>query len=61
MSFKIVNLGINPDGRILVTLRKESTDASTTLWINPGVPAEGLTIGQIEQLAREAAAKEHAC
>lgn len=61
MSFKVSSLGIDPSGRILVTLKKQSTDASTTLWISPGVPVESLTIGQIEQLARQEAAKEHAC
>lgn len=61
MSFKLFTLAVNPDGRLLVTLKKASNDTQTSIWITPGQPVENLTIAQIEEMARREAAKQHAC
>lgn len=61
MSFSITNVAITEDGRLLVTLFKKATGTNTQIWVRPGSSIPSLTIAQIEQLAREEAAKDHAC
>lgn len=60
MSFKLYTLVTSADGRINVTLRNLSADTTTTVWVTPGQPIDNLTIAQIEELARQEAAKLHA-
>lgn len=61
MSFKVTNVGIADDGRLLVTLKNIATGTQTQIWTTPLSPVNDLTIAQIEQLAKQEAAKEHAC
>ncbi|WP_248920445.1 hypothetical protein [Pseudomonas entomophila] len=61
MSFSITCVGIAEDGRLLVTLKSNPTGTQTQIWVAPNSPLRDLTIAQIEQLAKETAAKEHAC
>lgn len=61
MSFSVTTIGISEDGRLLVTLVKKSTGTNTQIWVKPTSPIHSLTIAQIEQLAKEEAAKDHAC
>lgn len=61
MSFNITNVGISEDGRLLVSLKSNASGTQTQIWVTPGSPIQGLTIAQIEQLAKQEAAKEHAC
>lgn len=61
MSFKITSVGIAEDGRLLVTLNKKSTGTNTQIWVTPTSSIPSLTIADIELLAKEEAAKEHAC
>lgn len=61
MSFHITNVAIAEDGRLLVGLKSNATGTQTQIWVNPTAPVNTLTIAQIEQLAKEEAAKEHAC
>lgn len=60
MSFSITSIGISADGRLFVALKKASTGTATQIWISPGTPISTLTIAEIEALAKEEAAKEHA-
>ncbi|XVJ46800.1 hypothetical protein ACDZ94_20065 [Pseudomonas sp. UBT] len=61
MSFNINGIVISEDGRLLVTLNKKATGTNTQIWVRPTSPIPSLTVAEIEQLAREEAAKEHAC
>lgn len=60
MSFSITSIGISADGRVLVALKKASTGTTTQIWVSPDTPVSNLTIGEIETLAKQEAAKEHA-
>lgn len=61
MSFNITNVGIARDGRLLVSLESSETGTKTQIWVTPTSPIPDLTVSQIEQLAKEEAAKEHTC
>lgn len=61
MSFKVTHVGIADDGRLLVTLKNITTGTQTQIWTTPPSPVNDLTIAQIEQLAKQEAAKEYAC
>ncbi|WEZ90461.1 hypothetical protein P3R38_09425 [Pseudomonas sp. NyZ480] len=61
MSFNITNVGIADDGRLMVALKSNVSGTQTQIWVTPNSPIRDLTIAQIEQLAKEAAAKEHTC
>ena len=60
MSFSITNIGISADGRLLITLNKKSTGTNTQIWVKPTSSIPSLTIADIELLAKQEAAKEHA-
>jgi hypothetical protein len=60
MSFSIISVGISEDGQLFVTLKKKSTGTSTQIWVKPTSSIPGLTIADIELLAKQEAAKEHA-
>ncbi|AKF51834.1 hypothetical protein PsyrH_15300 [Pseudomonas syringae pv. syringae HS191] len=61
MSFQITNVGISEDGRLLVSLKSNASGTQTQIWVTPTTPINNLTISQIEQLAKQEAAKEHTC
>ena len=59
MSYRIINVGISEDGRLLVTLNKKSTGTNTQIWVKPTTSIPSLTMVDIELLAKQEAAKEH--
>ncbi|WP_223531261.1 hypothetical protein [Pseudomonas sp. GL-R-19] len=61
MSFNITSVGISEDGRLLVALKSNASGTQTQIWVTPISPIHSLTIAEIEQLAKQEAAKEHAC
>lgn len=61
MSFHITSVSISEDGRLLVSLKSNATGTQTQIWVKANSPINSLTIAQIEQLAKEEAAKEHTC
>ncbi|MCF5806190.1 MULTISPECIES: hypothetical protein [Pseudomonas syringae group] len=61
MSFQITNVGISENGRLLVSLKSNTSETQTQIWVTPTTPINNLTISQIEQLAKQEAAKEHTC
>lgn len=61
MAFHIISVNIAEDGRLLVALKSNASGTQTTIWVTPKSPINNLTISQIEQLAKEEAAKEHTC
>ncbi|SOS34695.1 hypothetical protein CFBP6411_03338 [Pseudomonas syringae group genomosp. 3] len=61
MPFSVSGIVIAEDGRLLVTLQKKATGTNTQIWVTPPTAIGDLTIKQIEDLAKQEAAKEHAC
>ncbi|KWS41965.1 hypothetical protein [Pseudomonas syringae] len=61
MSFQITTVSISEDGRLLVSLKSNASGTQTQIWVTPTTPINNLTISEIEQLAKQEAAKEHTC
>lgn len=61
MPFHITDVSIAEDGRLLVALKSNASGTKTQIWVKPTAPINTLTIAQIEQFAKEEAAKEHTC
>ncbi|ALD99842.1 hypothetical protein [Pseudomonas syringae] len=61
MSFQITTVSISEDGRLLVSLKSDASGTQTQIWVTPTTPINNLTISEIEQLAKQEAAKEHTC
>ncbi|WP_122602951.1 hypothetical protein [Pseudomonas viridiflava] len=61
MSFHITTVTISENGQLLVSLKSNTSNTQTQIWVTPTSPINDLTISQIEQLAKQEAAKEHTC
>ena len=60
MSFKISQVGLTNDERLLTVLTNSETVTQTHVWIKPDSPISELTIGEIERMAKKICVKEFA-